>query len=59
VGAIVVPYDRRDGAGEHEAAAAEALPGDGDRRLEGALAIVASGMLVAIAILVASWTLSG
>lgn len=56
-GAVVLPYDRRGAAGEYELTAiSQPVLADGDRRLEGALAIVASGVLLVVGIFVAGWT---
>jgi hypothetical protein len=59
-GAVIVhAYERAD-AGEYEITpVSEPVLAAGDRRIEGALAIVASGVLVVVGLVVASWTLAG
>lgn len=60
VGAVVLPYDRRGVAGEFEVTAiTQPVLANGERRLEGALAVVASGVLVVVGILVAGWAFAG
>jgi hypothetical protein len=63
-GAVVVPRYSLD-ARPYEATAlsrsamSDGVIADGDRRLEGVLAIVASGVLVVVGLLVAGWALAG
>ena len=60
VGAIVRPYHLQPAAGECAVTAlSQPVFMDGDRRTEGALAIVASSVLVVVGLLVAGWTLVG
>jgi hypothetical protein len=61
-GAIVVPRPQRTtiDAGEYEATElTQTVLSDGDRRLEGALAVVGSGVLVGVGLFVAGWTFLG
>jgi hypothetical protein len=58
-GAVVLPYECGGTASEYEVDATIPRYGEADRRLEGALAIVASGVLVVIGIFVAGWTFAG
>lgn len=60
IGAVVRPYHPQPAAGEYEVTVhSQPVLMDGDRRTEGALAIVASGVLVVVGLLVAGWTLVG
>jgi hypothetical protein len=58
--AVVLPYEHRSAGSDYEVATiSPAQPTEADRRIAGALAIVASGVLVAVAVFAAGWTLSG
>jgi hypothetical protein len=59
-GAVVLPYEHAAAAGEYEVtASSQSVLTDGSRSVERALAIVASGVLVAVGVFVAGWTLTG
>jgi hypothetical protein len=55
----VLPYEQSSATAEHDAAVLRGETADADLRVAGALAIVASGVLVAVGIFLAGWTIAG